>query len=594
MPRQALVRIRRGEYPGHVPDELLPGELGVNEFDQLLFHRDANGAVLSRPLGTISATDNILPNMDLALVALVGDTAAALTAGDIAPGWWYSGGSTAALAGQRVTDAPPGFKYSLKITVTTPDPAPTGVYYVDWWTGDIAVNSLKWGTAEAVDGYLNFSVKAHRTGFYSGSIDFYGSDWNTAARFLFGFSINVADTWEYKSIQIPAFTTPIAQPLLEIDVRMVLASASDFLSTAGWQVSSPLYRGVTGTTNGIAAVTDCIQFAGPSLTTYPVSAAASARLQPSTAESVATVTHSSFAYSLYSALTSQQLIVPRVNNTTFYVNATTGDDAIGDGLTPNTAWKTIHQACVAMQFVDANGFNVTIQVADGTYIGGYDATTAGGVAVMPIGWRPRNCKVFSIIGNETNPENCIIRSQSATWGWSYGIGAGLAPNDSYCNSVVVDKVSGFQIENATPTDWVGGVASWNSTITRLDNIKFGANLAFGVDAWSRADCRVYNITFLNNIPKCFQAEVLSRILLATGTINFPNAITVSAAVLQVMYLAQLNIGANSTWSNTGNVTSPYKYKAFDFGNLWTSSKTIPGTDVLHQRGASVDGVWYEA
>ena len=54
------------------------------------------------------------------------------------------------------------------------------------------------------------------------------------------------------------------------------------------------------------------------------------------------------------------------SNRTYYVNATTGADS-NDGLTAGTAFLTVQAAVDACYKIDANGYTVTIQLADGTY-----------------------------------------------------------------------------------------------------------------------------------------------------------------------------------------------------------------------------------
>jgi hypothetical protein len=66
-------------------------------------------------------------------------------------------------------------------------------------------------------------------------------------------------------------------------------------------------------------------------------------------------------------------------DTTFYV-ATTGNDSTGDGSSGNP-WATLqHSNDVICQTLDLNGWNVLIQIADGTYqgfVGGFGCNSAG-------------------------------------------------------------------------------------------------------------------------------------------------------------------------------------------------------------------------
>ncbi len=87
-------------------------------------------------------------------------------------------------------------------------------------------------------------------------------------------------------------------------------------------------------------------------------------------------------------------------NRTYYVNAATGNDS-NDGLTAGTAFKTIQAAVNACWKIDSNGYNVTIQLADGTYTAFLvDRQIVGGARL-------------DIRGNAAAPQNVVI--QAATY-----------------------------------------------------------------------------------------------------------------------------------------------------------------------------------
>ena len=54
-------------------------------------------------------------------------------------------------------------------------------------------------------------------------------------------------------------------------------------------------------------------------------------------------------------------------DTTYYVNQAQGSDD-NDGLTNNTAWKTIKSSLSKIEALDLNGFNVTLKIAAGNYL----------------------------------------------------------------------------------------------------------------------------------------------------------------------------------------------------------------------------------
>ncbi len=103
------------------------------------------------------------------------------------------------------TDSPNGFSNSLKFTCTTADASPAA--------GDIAflthriegqnLQRLGFGTADAKTMTVSFWVKSNKTGaasFGVGQID------NSNKMFSNSYTINSANTWEYKTISIPADT----------------------------------------------------------------------------------------------------------------------------------------------------------------------------------------------------------------------------------------------------------------------------------------------------------------------------------------------------------------------------------------------------
>ena len=104
------------------------------------------------------------------------------------------------------TDSPNGFSNSLKLTATTADASPA--------SGDYAVlvqyieaqnlQHLAFGTSDAKQLTLSFWVKSNKTG--NATFEIIQKD-NSNTHRTFSYSINVADTWEYKTISIPADTS---------------------------------------------------------------------------------------------------------------------------------------------------------------------------------------------------------------------------------------------------------------------------------------------------------------------------------------------------------------------------------------------------
>jgi hypothetical protein len=104
---------------------------------------------------------------------------------------------------EQSTDAPDGFNTSLKHTCTTADASPAAADYA--FIGHIIeaqnLQSLAYGTSSAKDVTLSFWVKSNKTG--NASMDCFQQD-NSNKLFTKAYTINAADTWEYKTILIPA------------------------------------------------------------------------------------------------------------------------------------------------------------------------------------------------------------------------------------------------------------------------------------------------------------------------------------------------------------------------------------------------------
>jgi hypothetical protein len=187
-------------------------------------------------------------------------------------------GSTGAavLTLSQVADAPAGFKYSAKATVTTADATisnPNDYVLFRWAIEGYRCAALQWGTGSASSISIGFWIKANRTGTYSGSV----INANFDQSYAFSFTINSSGTWEYKTVTIAGDTAGTWNTTNGAGMYFTLAMAcnSDYLGTAGsWNPTSSFgfVYGVTGTTNGVAATSDYMQITGVSVVpgTVPV------------------------------------------------------------------------------------------------------------------------------------------------------------------------------------------------------------------------------------------------------------------------------------------------------------------------------------
>jgi hypothetical protein len=108
---------------------------------------------------------------------------------------------------EQSTDAPDGFSYSLKLTVTTAEGsvgADDGFRPIDYRIEGQDLQHLQYGTSGAKSLTLSFYVKSSVTGTYS--VAFYRLE-STDRLITDTYTINSANTWEYKTITIPGDTS---------------------------------------------------------------------------------------------------------------------------------------------------------------------------------------------------------------------------------------------------------------------------------------------------------------------------------------------------------------------------------------------------
>ena len=116
--------------------------------------------------------------------------------------WLFNTANLGTWTLDQATDAPEGFTKSFKATCTTADASPAAGDYATLIQRIEAQNlqHLKYGTSNAENLTLSFWVKSNKTG--NASFDIMQSD-NSFRQFTASYTINSADTWEYKTIAIP-------------------------------------------------------------------------------------------------------------------------------------------------------------------------------------------------------------------------------------------------------------------------------------------------------------------------------------------------------------------------------------------------------
>jgi len=105
---------------------------------------------------------------------------------------------------EQSTDAPSEFSFSRKFTWTTAQTTSTNTrnqmrHHIEYEN----MRHLKWGTSDAKPATLSFWVKSSVTGLHPFSLVSGGE----TDSFVTNYTVNVANTWEYKTISIPAPTS---------------------------------------------------------------------------------------------------------------------------------------------------------------------------------------------------------------------------------------------------------------------------------------------------------------------------------------------------------------------------------------------------
>jgi len=173
--------------------------------------------------------------------------------------------SSAELTFQQISDAPAGFINSTRVTVTTADSSIANDDYSVFrqFIEGTNVADLAWGTANAKTITLSFWVKSSVIGTFGGRIANNGVDRN----YVYSYTINSANTWEFKTITIPGDTTgtwTTSSSTIGIRVDWALTAGSSLSGTADvWNTSNVF--SVTGNTPFISTLNATWQITGVQL-----------------------------------------------------------------------------------------------------------------------------------------------------------------------------------------------------------------------------------------------------------------------------------------------------------------------------------------
>jgi hypothetical protein len=167
------------------------------------------------------------------------------------------GSGTGTATVQRVADAPVGFSSSLKYTVTNAKtPASTNAFYIYQSIEGQNIIDFAFGTASAKTVTLSFWVKCSLTGTFSGFIRTQIPA-ITYRSYIFNYTINSANTWEYKTVTAPGDTeaVPNLNNGLGIGILFDMGTGSTYQTSTlnTWQTGN-FYRSTSSTslisTNG--------------------------------------------------------------------------------------------------------------------------------------------------------------------------------------------------------------------------------------------------------------------------------------------------------------------------------------------------------
>lgn len=173
---------------------------------------------------------------------------------------------------QRVTDAPVGFTHSLKFTTTATDTSLAAGQYAFTLQKIEGYNvaDLAFGTSAAKTLTASFWVKSSLTGSFSGVL----VNLNFDRSYAYSYTINAANTWEYKTVVIPGCTTGTWQTDNNGSFQFLfgLGCGSTYTGSAGSWVSTGLLA-ATGQVNVLATSGATWQITGVQLENSPTATA---------------------------------------------------------------------------------------------------------------------------------------------------------------------------------------------------------------------------------------------------------------------------------------------------------------------------------
>jgi hypothetical protein len=164
---------------------------------------------------------------------------------------------------QRVADAPAGFSFSARVTITTADASLAAGQYAVFVQRIEGFNfaDLAFGTADASPITLSFRVKSSLTGTFGGVVSNSSENYS----YPFTYTISAANTWETKSVTIPGATAGTWTGATNANAFVLgfsLGSGSTYTGTPGAWAAADARGGATGQTNIIGTLNATWQVTG--------------------------------------------------------------------------------------------------------------------------------------------------------------------------------------------------------------------------------------------------------------------------------------------------------------------------------------------
>lgn len=240
----------------------------------------------------------------------------------------------------------------------------------------------------------------------------------------------------------------------------------------------------------------------------------------------------------------------------------TGNDTNNSGLALSSPFLTLQRAWnYIISTLDLNGFNVTVNVANGTYSGGLNAR--GSVAGLGTG------NTVSFVGNVGSPGSVIISTTNAH--------AISAQNGANFN------ISGFQLQ-ATGT--LGGAAASGILSTVSSNVTINGAMIFGActgfHLWATQAALITGNAITYTVSGSSQGHLAASgsgsIVLLGPTINVSGTLSFSIAFASAGNLALVSV-TGSAINVSGTVTGT-RYSVTSNSVISTSgggANVFPGT-----------------